>query len=391
MTEEKNRAKERNSAIWTKLINLNYMGIDNYLEHWEENVNKTGLPGIETFLIVIDDVFDRKQEQLQKTIEYKYTAIDTDKTNIDAIAENRRKILALQKQTNDYILQTLQYGLEVQRLMMDAKFVAARLVGEAEKSYQQTRYEVERDRTDIRLEELDIEIGTEKIRKKLVELDVLKALLDVERTKTNAVLADIRVVEAENRKIQAEVEKAMVEVTRARLAADIASTFAEIVTRELTATKYDVRKREIDKAFDRITNRLNAELELLQQRILQQKERENESNNLLEEVTALQEIKESIENQRILEQQKEREVFEHEKDQQISAIEQEETIRDSEVEKQKELLEQLSLADIEVMKRKIDDEILLNEARKWAAKHQIRGIVSHSEELEQRIVQQASV
>jgi len=391
MTEEKNRAKERNSAIWTKLINLNYMGINNYLEHWEENVNKTGLPGIETFLIVIDDVFDRKQEQLQKTIEYKYTAIDTDKTNIDAIAENRRKILALQKQTNDYILQTLQYGLEVQRLMMDAKFVAARLVGEAEKSYQQTRYEVERDRTDIRLEELDIEIGTEKIRKKLVELDVLKALLDVERTKTNAVLADIRVVEAENRKIQAEVEKAMVEVTRARLAADIASTFAEIVTRELTATKYDVRKREIDKAFDRITNRLNAELELLQQRILQQKERENESNNLLEEVTALQEIKESIENQRILEQQKEREVFEHEKDQQISAIEQEETIRDSEVEKQKELLEQLSLADIEVMKRKIDDEILLNEARKWAAKHQIRGIVSHSEELEQRIVQQASV
>jgi len=391
MTEEKNRAKERNSAIWTKLINLNYMGIDNYLEHWEENVNKTGLPGIETFLIVIDDVFDRKQEQLQKTIEYKYTAIDTDKTNIDAIAENRRKILALQKQTNDYILQTLQYGLEVQRLMMDAKFVAARLVGEAEKSYQQTRYEVERDRTDIRLEELDIEIGTEKIRKKLVELDVLKALLDVERTKTNAVLADIRVVEAENRKIQAEVEKAMVEVTRARLAADIASTFAEIVTRELTATKYDVRKREIDKAFDRITNRLNAELELLQQRILQQKERENENNNLLEEVTALQEIKESIENQRILEQQKEREVFEHEKDQQISAIEQEETIRDSEVEKQKELLEQLSLADIEVMKRKIDDEILLNEARKWAAKHQIRGIVSHSEELEQRIVQQASV
>ena len=391
MTEEKNRAKERNSAIWTKLINLNYMGINNYLEHWEENVNKTGLPGIETFLIVIDDVFDRKQEQLQKTIEYKYTAIDTDKTNIDAIAENRRKILALQRQTNNYILQTLQYGLEVQRLMMDAKFVAARLVGEAEKSYQQTRYEVERDRTDIRLEEFDIEIGTEKIRKKLVELDVLKALLDVERTKTNAVLADIRVVEAENRKIQAEVEKAMVEVTRARLAADIASTFAEIVTRELTATKYDVRKREIDKAFDRITNRLNAELELLQQRILQQKERENESNNLLEEVTALQEIKESIENQRILEQQKEREVFEHEKDQQISAIEQEETIRDSEVEKQKELLEQLSLADIEVMKRKIDDEILLNEARKWAAKHQIRGIVSHSEELEQRIVQQASV
>ena len=391
MTEEKNRAKERNSAIWTKLINLNYMGINNYLEHWEENVNKTGLPGIETFLIVIDDVFDRKQEQLQKTIEYKYTAIDTDKTNIDAIAENRRKILALQRQTNNYILQTLQYGLEVQRLMMDAKFVAARLVGEAEKSYQQTRYEVERDRTDIRLEQLDIEIGTEKIRKKLVELDVLKALLDVERTKTNAVLADIRVVEAENRKTQAEVEKAMVEVTRARLAADIASTFAEIVTRELTATKYDVRKREIDKAFDRITNRLNAELELLQQRILQQKERENESNNLLEEVTALQEIKESIENQRILEQQKEREVFEHEKDQQISAIEQEETIRDSEVEKQKELLEQLSLADIEVMKRKIDDEILLNEARKWAAKHQIRGIVSHSEELEQRIVQQASI
>jgi len=183
----------------------------------------------------------------------------------------------------------------------------------------------------------------------------------------------------------------MVEVTRARLAADIASTFAEIVTRELTKTKYDVRKREIDKAFDRIANQLDAELELLQQRILQQKENESERNNLLEEMTALQEIKESIENQRVLEQQKEREIFEHEKDQQISAIEQEETIRDSEVEKQKELLEQLSLADIEVMKRKIDDEILLNEARKWAAKHQIRGVVSHSEELEQRIVQQASV
>ncbi len=391
MTEEKNRAKERNIAIWTKLINLNYMGINNYLEHWEENVNKTGLPGIETFLIVIDDVFDRKQEQLQKTIEYKYTAIDTDKTNIDAVAENRRKILALQRQTNNYILQTLQYGLEVQRLMMDAKFAAARLVGEAEKSYQQTRYEVERDRTDIRLQQLDIEIETEKIRKKLVELDVLKALLDVERTKTNAVLADIRVVEAENRKTQAEVEKAMVEVTRARLAADIASTFAEIVTRELTRTKYKVRRREIDKAFDRITNRLKVELELLQQRILQQKENESERNNLLEEVTALQEIKESIENQRILEQQKEREIFEHEKGQQISAIEQEEAIRDSEVEKQKVLLEQLSSADIDIMKRKIDDEILFNEARKWAAKHQIRGIISHAEELEQRIVQQASV
>ena len=39
MTEEKNRVKERNSAIWTKLINLNYMGINNYLEHWEEDIN----------------------------------------------------------------------------------------------------------------------------------------------------------------------------------------------------------------------------------------------------------------------------------------------------------------------------------------------------------------
>jgi len=282
----KARTNNRNNTIWNGINPMVYMGLTNPVSVEESLFDDTNKKLVDTVISIADDDIRIKEEQLNDMTELESTKIANEQIIADSKAVNERAIIALKTTTNTYLIVVDKYIKSVQELLMTAKEYAL-TVQEQEIALGLLRAEVAEEKADVRIAELDMRIDLEELNKKFAEVDVLKAELDVAKANVRLVMTQIEIDEAELKVIQARVDKAMMEVEKVTLESDIALIFADIATRKLTETKYNVEDAEITATYTWIADKLQSVLDILSERQSQITEQINLQNSLLSDETVL--------------------------------------------------------------------------------------------------------
>ena len=282
----KTRTNLRNDTIWNDINPIAYMGIINPLFSEESLFDDTNKRLVDTVVSVVDDEVRIKEEQLNDSSELETAKIANEQAIADSKAVNERAIITLQTTTNAYLILVDKYIKDVQALLMSAKEHAL-TIQEQEIALGLLRAEVAEEKADARIAELDMRIDLEEINRKFVEVEVLKAELDVAKANVRLVMTQIEIDEAELKVIQARVDKALMAVEKVTLEADVALIFADIATRKLTETKYNVESAEITATYTWIADRLQSVLDILTVRQSQIEEQIKLQNSLLSDETVL--------------------------------------------------------------------------------------------------------
>lgn len=370
--ELKQRTKDRNKAIWEKIISFEHMGIKDIFADQRSTLDALNQKSINTPITIVDDTFRIKEDQLNRTIQFKYDQIENERTIADEKAVTQRTIMALTQETNDYVLLVEDFITKVREVIMEAKITAQKIVAVKELEYQATRVEVAEKRAEARLKELDIKILLEEINRKYVEIEVLRAELDVAKANIRVAMALIAEKEAELREIQVRVEKAMAEVTRAELTAQIALTAADILIRKLAEVRYRISENELNQAFERIANKLAAILELIAVRKEQQETKTQTEIDLLAEVAKHLAALKDEQTARKEDMEANERVQDHEKTQTGIYLGKEEIERNKTKDEQIQTMQASSDADMALDDARRAAQKLINEAFEWACRNEYR-------------------
>ena len=282
----KSRTNNRNNTIWNGINPMVYMGLANPVSIEESLFDTTNKKLVDTVISIVDDEVRIKEEQLNDMTELESAKIANEQSIADSKAMNERAIIALQTITNNYLILVDKYIKNVQALLMDAKEYAL-TIQEQEIALGLLRAEVAEEKADARIAELGMRIDLEELNLKMAEVDVLKAELDVAKANVRLVMTQIEIDEAELKVIQARVDKAMMAVEKVTLEADVALIFADIATRKLTETKYNVEDAEITATYTWIADKLQSVLDILTERQSQITEQISLQNSLLADETVL--------------------------------------------------------------------------------------------------------
>jgi len=282
----KTRTNLRNDTIWNGINPIVYMGLINSVSIEESLFDNTNKKLVNTVVSIVDDDIRIKEEQLNDSSELEVAKIANEQSIADSKAVNERAIIALQTITNAYLIVVDKYIKDVQAILMSAREYAL-TIQEQEIPLGLLRAEIAEEKADARIAELDMRIDLEEINRKFVEVEVLKAELDVAKANVRLVMTQIEIDEAELKVIQARVDKALMAVEKVTLEADIALIFADIATRKLTETKYDVERAEITATYTWIADKLQSALDILTVRQSQIEEQIKLQNGLLVDETSL--------------------------------------------------------------------------------------------------------
>jgi hypothetical protein len=260
--ELKERTKQRAEAVWTDLNPASCMGLDNPVAEIETLIDSVNTDSANTATSIIDDDIRIKEEQLDSTVQLGHDQLTNELAIVERKILTQRTVLAMQLVTNDYIISIDKYVISVKNLLADAKDYAL----EIEKKnipLSLAKAELAEDKAEVRIAKIDMQIQLEELNRKFVDVEVLRAELDVAKADVRLVLAEVGISEAELAEVEARVELAMTDVERTTLLADIAMIYADIATRALSETKYNVEAAEIEAAFGRISTVLASALETL--------------------------------------------------------------------------------------------------------------------------------
>lgn len=241
---------------------ITYMGITNLLQVEESLFDDVNKKLINTVVSIVDDDVRIKKDQLDELTALESAKVINEQAIADAKAVTQRTIIALQTVTNNYLIVVDRYIKDVQALLMDAREYALS-IQKKEVALGLLRAEVAEEKADVKIAELDMRIDLETINRKFVEIDVLKAELGVAKANVRLIMTQIEIEEAELREIQARVDVAMMAVEKVTLESDIALIFADISTRQLTKTRYDVENAEIQATYAWIADKLQSVLDIL--------------------------------------------------------------------------------------------------------------------------------
>lgn len=286
----KTRTKSRNGTIWGGINPIAYMGIANPLSDAERLFDNTNNNLVDTVISIADDSMRIKEDQLNELAGLENAKIVNEQAITDSKAVNERAIIALQAVTNAYLIVVDTYIKDVQALLMTAREYALTLQ-EEEVALGLLKAEVAEEKADVRIAELDMRIDLEGINKNFVEIDVLKAELNVAKANVRLIMTQIEIDEAELQVIQARVDKAMMAVEKVTLEADMALIFADIATRHLTKTRYDVESAEITAASAWVADKLQSILAILTVRQTQLTEQIDHQGDLLTSESSLYDAK----------------------------------------------------------------------------------------------------
>ena len=278
----KARTNNRSDTIWDGINPVGYMGITNPVSSEEDLFDNTNKRAVDTIVSIVDDDIRIKEEQLNDGITLEEAKIANQQAIEDSKAANERVIIALKTTTNTYLIVVDKYIKDVQSLLMSAREYAL-TIEEKEVALGLLKAEVAEEKADVRVAEIDMRIELEEINRKFVEIDVLKAELDVAKANVRLVMTQIEIDEAELKVIQARVDKAMMAVEKITLETDIALIFADIATRQLTETKYNIESAEITAGYEWVADKLQSILDILNVRQEQLIERINHEDGLLED------------------------------------------------------------------------------------------------------------
>lgn len=279
------RTNNRNDTI-LEINPMSYMGIANPLQSEEALFDDVNKKLVNTVVSIVDDEARIKEEQLDDLTVLESAKVVNERDIANAKAVTQRTIIALQTVTNNYLIVVDKYIKDVQALLTDAKEYALAIQGK-EVALGLLRAEIAEEKADVKIAEFDMRIDLETINRKFVEIDVLKAELGVAKANVRLIMTQIEIDEAELREIQARVDIAMMAVEKVTLEADIALIFADISTRQLTKTRYDVENAEIQATYTWISDKLQSILGILKVRQSQLTEKIKHQNTLKTNETSL--------------------------------------------------------------------------------------------------------
>jgi hypothetical protein len=262
MTTEKQslaeRTRQRNALTW---LSLDYGGVMAPLVDMEADLDAIARFGIENFMAISDEAWGIKEHQRDQTVELSRAEIDQDILLAEAKAATGRAKIAIERSVDEYVMAAKVYDAQVKGLIMGAKEYAA-LVEQEQLAVEAARAGLAVDKEALRLTKITADIYLETIHQAMVEADIAKAQVDVAKAHVRAALAGIEAGEAEIKLLEAQIQVYVAEADKATLQADVAMIFAEIMTKQLSATKLGVGRAEIVAQYAYIQSRLEDALAL---------------------------------------------------------------------------------------------------------------------------------
>jgi hypothetical protein len=212
--------------------------------------------GVENSMAIVDAAMDIKEYQRDKTHELEQFGINQDRQIADEKAATERRKLAIKRVSEDLQFAVLQRDAAVKALLMDVKQYAAEVEIE-QLDVERQRVGVAIAKEGLRLKQANAGIFLEYINKKMVEVDIAKHRVEAAKANVRAVIAGIEAGEAEIKLLNAQIEVYMQEADKAGLQADVATIYAQIMSKELSQVKLDVNRAEIEAGFSYIATKLS--------------------------------------------------------------------------------------------------------------------------------------
>jgi hypothetical protein len=274
------RTRLRNTSLWT---NMDWGGLLTPLEDQQTAENLLAKAGVENAMAVCDETWDIKESQRDKTIQLEQFGINQDRQIADDKVATGRAKIAIQRAADNYTLAAMTYDAKVKGLIMGVREYAAQVELE-QLVVEESRAVLAVAKEGLHLDQVNAQIYYVVINKAQVEADLARAQVDVAKANIRALMADIAAGEADIKVIQAEIEQYMAVADKATLQADVASIYAQIMTKQLSAVKFDVAQAEINSGFRYIASRLEDMLAVWDERTLIQNLKTELENALAQEV-----------------------------------------------------------------------------------------------------------
>lgn len=247
------RTRRRNQSVW---VPMDWGGLLSPLAAQQEDMDTLSRPAIENSMAISDESWAIKESQRDRTIEQNQAEIAQEVTIAEKKAATTRAKLAIQSATNEYVLAAKTFDAKVKSLIMSAKEYAAQVELE-QLAVEKSRAGLSIAKEGLHLKQVNAQVYYEAIQQAQVVADLARAQVDVAKAHVRAVMADIEAGRADIEVIEAETQKYVAEAEKATLQADVATIYSEILTKQLSAIKLDVGKKEIASGFAYIQSHLD--------------------------------------------------------------------------------------------------------------------------------------
>jgi hypothetical protein len=366
LIELRDRTRFRNGTIWA--LPLDWGGVLVPLQGEAEILASLGRPQVESYMAITDELFAIKEYQRNKETEISDKQIAQGYLIADEKAATERQKLAIKMAAETYLQSARLYDAMVRTYIMAAKEYAAQ-VEQEQVELERRQAELAVAKEEARLKEINAEIYYEYVKRMEVEVDIARAQVDVAKANTRAIMADLDAQEAELQIIEAQLKAAMMVAEKATLQADIAMTYAEIITKGLAAIKLDVERTEIEKGFEYIQSKLTDLLKIWDTRIDIEDYRTQSEQEILNETLLLLDGEKAAEDLRTKEMTYNEGVQEYEETETLGELEEERSLRAQWVAAREALLKAKSDAEITINDLNTWAKLIANKAQRWVHKH----------------------
>lgn len=225
----------------------------------EDLLNSTHRHRGEQFFAVTDRMADIHEDQHTRETAQQLLEIDQDEQIARIKFDTGVQKNAIRLTAEEYVLQGKSYDAHVKEIVMTAREYAAEIEREL------ALLEKKRAEMDVRKQQMELmrvttEIRIEAVNRAMVEAEILRAQLAAKKAQVQVLMANYEAGEAEIKVLQVELEAIQANVEKMTLKADIAMIFADIVTRKLAETKFDVENKALLQKFQFVAWKLGSML-----------------------------------------------------------------------------------------------------------------------------------
>jgi hypothetical protein len=239
------RARGRAASIFRAWDLLN---IASPLGNLEAVLNQTHRHKAEQLLVVTDRIADIHEDQHHRETTQSLGEIDQ-----EALISQERYDTGIQRNAirlaaEEVSLAVKMYDVAVKDAIMVAREFAA-LIERELIALEAQRAEMDVRKQTTKLLVIQAKIQEEAVKKAQVQAEIARAWLEVAKDHVKVLMAEYEADAAELKVVQTELEVVQAQVEQTTLRADIAMIFADIVTRKLSQTKYDVENKALLQQF----------------------------------------------------------------------------------------------------------------------------------------------
>ncbi len=247
------RTRERNTSLWSV---PGWSGLLQPVIDQESALNLLSRPVIENYMAVYDEGWDLKESQAVRSSELEQFGINQDRQLAEAKVALARQKLALKKSADQYALAAEEYAVIIKELLMTAQEYAARVELEM-LGAEEGKAALAVEKEGLRYEEVSAKILLETFNQAQVKAEVAKYKVDVAKANVRALLADIEAGEADIKLINAQTQQYQAAADKAMLQAEVQRILAQVMVKQLSQTKLDVGRAEIQAGFAYIQSKLD--------------------------------------------------------------------------------------------------------------------------------------